>query len=100
MHHIVELLVLHTLAQGDAPEREEGRQREPAVDLLVQVAGHEHGVLLLAEQQRVACGIADEKASITLEARIRISDIHERNRVSPNGRPLSTESFLPNKTSL
>ena len=61
LHHIVELLVLHTLAQGDAPEREEGRQREPAVDLLVQVAGHEHGVLLLAEQQRVACGIADEK---------------------------------------
>ena len=61
LHLIVELLVLHTLAQGDAPEREEGRQREPAVDLLVQVAGHEHGVLLLAEQQRVACGIADEK---------------------------------------
>ena len=61
LHHVVKLLVLHALAQGDAPERKEGGQREPAVDLLVQIAGHEHGVLLLAEQQGVARGIADEE---------------------------------------
>ena len=61
LHHVVELLVLHALAQGDSPEGEERGQREPAVNLLVQVAGHEHGVLLLPEQQGVARGVADEK---------------------------------------
>ena len=61
LHHVVKLLILHGLTQGDAPEREEGGQGEAAVYLLVEVAGHEHSVLLLAQKKGIARGIADEE---------------------------------------